>query len=514
MSVHQSPDIQNKIKQLDDLAMVRAEFKASGHCVVHCHGVFDLVHPGHIRHLTAAKQEGDVLIVTITPDHYVTKGPHRPAFSEELRAENLASLQQVDYVAVNQGPTAADAISRLEPDVYATGARQPSSHKTTAKEFDDEETAVRSVGARMHFTNDLTFSSSKLLNSFLPVYPPEVDTYLQDCRSRYTIDDIVKMLDVLAELRVMVVGETILDEYIYGDVIGKSSKEPILALKYSSRETHAGGSVAIANHLANFCRNVELVTYLGQQDSREDFIRDRLHDNVNPSFVYKPDSPTIVKRRYVDSYLVTKLLEVYEMNDQPLDGNAERSLCSLLANQLPTSDMVIAADYGHGLITPQAVSVLCQKAKFLAVNTQINAANNGFHALSKYPHAEYVCVHEGELRLDQRDQSSDLRQLVLRVADRMGSRSVMVTRGKRGTLLYNSDLGFSECPGLSMKVVDRVGAGDSVLAISSLCAAQELPPDVTGLLANMVGAQAVTVVGNRTAISRGQLLDAIESVLK
>jgi sugar/nucleoside kinase (ribokinase family) len=160
------------------------------------------------------------------------------------------------------------------------------------------------------------------------------------------------------------------------------------------------------------------------------------------------------------------------------------------------------------------IEVLCSQSRFLAVNTQINAANNGYHTISRYPRADYVCVHEGEIRLDQRDRWSDLRSLVTALSKRLRCRQVMVTQGKHGTLLYSEKEGFSYCPAFAMKIVDRVGAGDSVLAVSSLCAAQALPAELTGFIANMVGAQAVTIVGNRSAIDKKELLIGIEAILK
>lgn len=504
----------SKIRTPDELAATIAELQAQGKRVVHCHGVFDLVHPGHIRHLAAARSQGDVLVVTLTPDHYVNKGPGRPVFTEQLRAESLAALQDVDYVALNAWPAVTEMIRLLKPDVYVVGRSGGTGQSHGEGNHVAEEAAVREVGGRIHFTTELSFSSSRLVNQVLPVYPPEIQSYLNEFRSRRSASDIVELVESLRELRVLVVGEAILDEYVYGDVIGKSAKEPILAMRYVSQEMHAGGSLVIANHVAGFCRQVNLVTYLGEKDTREDFVRSTLHENVQPFFVRKPDSPTIVKRRFVENYLVAKLLEVYEMNDSPLAGEAEDEFCAALEARLSECDVVIAADYGHGLLTSKAIKLLGRRARFLAVNTQMNAANVGYHALSKYPRAHYVCVHEGEIRLDQRDRVGDLRQLMLNVADRMTARSVMVTRGKYGTLLYRPEDGFSESPALSVKVVDRVGAGDSVLAISALCAAREFPLDVLGFLANMVGAQAVTIIGNRSAIQREQLLDGIESILK
>ena len=506
--------IQDKVRPLGALEEALSGLRTQGLRVVHCHGVFDLVHPGHIRHLLAAKREGDILVVTITPDCYVNKGPGRPVFSEQLRAESLAALQMVDFVAINQWPTAVETICVLKPDVYVKGSDYINSEDDITGKINDEEAAVRTIGGRIHFTDDITFSSSKLLNNFLSIYPPEVDAYLQAFRKKYTADQIISMMDSFNSMTVMVVGEIILDEYVYGDTLGKSSKEPILALRYLSHEMNAGGTAAIANHLADFCKQVELVTYLGDESSHEKFVRDSLKSNVKPTFIYKPDSPTIVKRRFVEKYLVTKLLEIYEMNDTLLTGVTEQELCSVLESELPKCDAIIAADYGHGLITRRAVNLLCNSSRFLSVNTQINAANHGFHTISRYPCADYVCVHEGEIRLDQRRRSGALEPLVQRLSERMGNSSVMITRGKIGTLLFQPEQGYFESPALAMQVVDRVGAGDSVLAISSLCEARDLPADVTGFIANLVGAQACTIVGNRSSVDRVQIFKAVEAILK
>ena len=123
-------------------------------------------------------------------------------------------------------------------------------------------------------------------------------------------------------------------------------------------------------------------------------------------------------------------------------------------------------------------------------------------------------MHEGEIRLDGRDRTADLKELVRDVARRLSSQTVMVTRGKYGSLLYRPTAGFSECPAFAVKVLDRLGAGDAVLSVSALCDAQGFPPDVLGFLANLIGAQAVTIVGNSSSIDRVALLKSIESLLK
>src|SRR3954452_20890627 len=128
----------DKIKRIDELAVSLSALRQGGKRIVHCHGVFDLLHIGHIKHLEAARKFGDLLVVTLTPDRFVNKGPHRPAFPERLRAEALASLVCVDYVAINQWPTAVETIERLRPTFYVKGVVRESGKRDHTDAIDRE----------------------------------------------------------------------------------------------------------------------------------------------------------------------------------------------------------------------------------------------------------------------------------------------------------------------------------------------------------------------------------------
>jgi len=503
-----------KTQSLEDLESLLQEARRNGQTIVHCHGVFDLLHVGHIRHLEEAKSLGDVLVVTVTPDCYVNKGPHRPAFQQDLRVEGIAALDAVDYVAVNRWETAENAIKALKPDIYVKGPDYKPDRPDLTGGIARETAAVEAIGGRLEITDDVQFSSTSLLNRYVPLFPSDLNGWLTKFRERYTAQDIIRYLDRMRDLRVLVIGEAILDEYVYCHALGKSSKEPILAMQYTSKELHAGGSLAIANHLADFCDHVELVSYLGTVQPQEKFIRRNLKPNVLPRFVYKTGSPTIVKRRFIEEYQFSKILEVYEMNDADLTSRENTEFCEMLDGKLSDYDVVVVADFGHGLLTKAAIDVVGKQAPFLAVNTQINAANNGFHTISKYPRADYVSIHETEIRLDQRDSQGNLNDIVERLSDGLGCPSVMVTQGKRGTLLYQQDQGFFESPSLAAKVVDRIGAGDALFALTAPCVAMGAPPDVVGLIGNLAGAQSVMTVGNSASIDRVQLVRSVESLLK
>lgn len=508
------PQVAKKILPLDELAQRVAALKSAGKRVVLCHGVFDLLHYGHLLHFEEARAQGDALVVTITPDVYVNKGPNRPAFSETYRAQMLAALQIVEYVAINKWPSAVEMLQVVQPDIYAKGPDYKNHDQDLSRKIGDEEAAVRNGGGKIYYTEDVTFSSSQLINLHLSSHSQDVNDYLADLRSKYSAGNIHAALDSLRKLRVLAVGEAIIDEYVYVDQMGKSSKEPVLAMRYASQEQFAGGALAIANHMAAIVEEVSLITFLGARDSHEAFVRSHLAPNVKPTFLYKKDSPTIVKRRYVESYLMQKLFEVYHFNDEFLAGEDNVRFTEELEKRADGYDLVVVADFGHGILTQGAIEAVQRKAKFLAINTQQNAANIGYHTLSRYSRADFVCTNESELRSDSRARLGDIEPLIEALAKRLHLENTLITRGKNGVVFYRASEGWTTAPAFAMSATDRVGAGDAVLSWTAPMAAAGLPGQMIAFVANVVGAQAAQIVGNRNAVDRVATYKFIESLLK
>lgn len=509
-----SPSQNGKLHTLEELAQCVAEEKRLGKKIVHCHGVFDLLHVGHIRHFREARQMGDVLVVTITPDRFVRKGPHRPIFHEHLRAEAIAALKYVDYVAINAWPTAVETIKLLRPDLYVKGPDYRKREDDRTGGIYEEEEAVRTVGGQIAFTDDITFSSSNLINRHLPVFPEEVSAYLESMGRRYTAGEILQYLENAADLRVLVIGEAIIDEYEYCTAIGKSSKEPSLVVQHQNLERFAGGTLAVANHVAQFAGETALMSYLGNEDMYREFVSEKLSPAVQTHFLQRRNSPTIVKKRYVESYFFTKLLEVYTINDDRLDPQEYAAFLAMLDATIDAFDLVIVVDYGHGLLGREAIALLSERARFLAVNAQSNAGNLGYHTISKYSRADLACLTENELRLEARSKRGDLRELMQNVFNEKAYRRLVVTRGKHGCLYIDRECGFGEAPALATQVVDRVGAGDAFLSLAAICAAQNAPMDVLALIGNAAGAQAVATVCNREPVEKISLIRQIETLLK
>lgn len=503
-----------KVVDLDALADRVRDFRLEGKTIVHCHGVFDVFHVGHLRYFEAAKRHGDILVVTLTPDEFVNKGSHRPLFPATLRAETIAALEVVDAVAINRWPTAVETIALLRPHVYVKGSEYRARERDITGGIAREEAAVTAAGGRLVFTDDYTASATKIINSAFAPFSKDAQEYLEAFRARHERFDVRALFERMRALKVLVLGEAIIDEYVYCETLGKSGKEPVLTARTMNRERFSGGVLAIANHLASFVDRVDVLTMLGEQDAHrfEPFIASRCAEGVHPTYVYTERAPTIIKRRYVESYPFQKLFATYVMDDELTERDHAR-LLDALAARLSAYDVVIVADYGHGMMHPGAIELTCDRSAFLAVNTQVNAGNYGFSTITKYPRAHFISLSERELRMDVRSRREPLAAIMERIAGKLACPRMIVTRGGQGCVCYARAEQFVTVPAFTGKVVDRVGSGDALFAVSALCARLELPMDITGLIANVVGAQAVAIVGNKSAVDRVAVIKHIESIL-
>lgn len=504
----------NKILALEEMGKCSRQLRSEGKRVVLCHGTFDLMHAGHIRYLQRAKQEGDVLFVTLTADAFVNKGPGRPVFSEQLRAENLAALACVDLVAISHAVSAVDALNVIQPSIYAKGGEYREHGNDVTGNISLEQAAVEAHGGCIFYTDEIVFSSSNLLNEHFNIFPAETKEFLQGFRSRWSNKEIQRQIGSLANMKVLVVGDAIIDQYHYSTPLGQTGKGNVFAVRYDSEEQFAGGAIAVANHIAGFAESVTLVTGLGHTDNHEQFIRGKLLANVVPRFYYFKDAPTVTKRRFVDTEM-SKLFEVYFFKEDPVLSERDGSICEWLEANTDSYDAVIIPDFGNGFITQDMISVMSVKAKFLAVNTQINSGNRGYHVIRRYPRADFVSLNEPELRLAAHNRHDSLEVVSKQIGEEIQVKQLATTRGTKGVLMFDRvSKEFHKVPALSTKVVDRIGAGDAFLSLAGLCAAKGLNAEVSAFIGSVAAAMDVQIVCNREPIAPVALSKYVGTLLK
>ena len=505
--------MKQKIQNIENLEILFSKLKSEGKKIVHCHGVFDLLHVGHFKHFKEAKTFGDILVVSITPDEFVHKGPGRPAFSTSLRLEALSELESVDYVVANKWPT-AEEIKIIQPDVYCKGPDYKNHSDDITGKITEEESAVNSVGGKIMYTDDITFSSSSLLNKFGNIYSKEQELFIRNIGDKYSFEMIQKKIEGINKLKALVIGETIIDQYVFCEALGKSGKEPVLVLRDLETQEYLGGSLAIARHLSSFCENVSVLSFLGKDNEYKSFIENNIEQNIILNFLNKSNSPTIVKRRFVDSVDRKKVLGVYAINDELLNEEEEDKFIESFDKLSKEHDLVIISDYGHGIITPRIAEHISNSDKFVSLNAQVNAANIGTHNIRKYHNVNCLIINESELRHELRQRDGNIEEMAVTLKDMISSKYIAVTQGKNGVFLIKSNNNPERCPGFAAQVIDKIGSGDALLALLSVCLYSNLDEKLSLFIGSLAAAQSVETIGNSVPVDKSKLLKTISHLLK
>jgi len=510
---------EEKIKTLEELSIIIDNLKNQDKKIVHCHGVFDIVHFGHISHFLDAKKQGDVLIITITPDRFIQKGPGRPIFNEDIRIKHLASIECINYAALNKWDTAVETIKLLKPNFYCKGKevldnKDIDKIKTANQSLSNlqaEEQALREIGGKLHLTDEITFSSSKLINELMPLISEESKKFLSDFKQNFTTEDLIKILESLKDLRVIVIGEAILDEYVFCKALDKVGREPMVAYKFLNSETYLGGSLAVVGNLINYTQNVSLITCIG--NNSYEFIETNLNKNIERNIFIQNDIRTMVKKRYIDFYKNLKMYEIYNTEEININEEAEDKIIKYLDENLSRFDIIIVSDFGHGMISPRLLDYLCHCNKFLAVNCQLNAGNFGYNFITKYKRADFVSLNEKELRLPIQEKTGDIKIPLNKLSDKLKANKITITLGPYGSIYYSNGKYFS-APAFIDDPVDIVGASDSILSLSSLLAYKNSPPQTIPFLNNCLGALTIKTIGNKKQVSLIELKKFISYIMK
>jgi len=467
-----------KIVPLADLAKVRQQFR--DRAIVLCHGAFDLVHMGHLIHFEDARALGDLLVVTVTADKHITK-KRSVSVREDYRARQVASLEIVDYVAIVDEPSAVAAIDALHPDVYVKGPEYSNLLLDKTSNISHEKALVESYGGRIHFTSGETFSSTKLSHFLLSSTEAAQDNPLlrndrvmfRDMSSRgFTLEEIKGFLAGASRLRVCLLGETIIDEWVDVSVENISQKSRCVAGLETNRVRQIGGAGIVALHLAGFVKSVHCFTNgLGPGD-------------VPKNVTVSPLAETpLVKTRFVD-----------KSTGYPLFESKQLALSDVRRDRWPNFDdydLVLLADFGHGLLDAAALNrqLVGDRRALVAAMVQVNSSNYGYNLPTKYVGADYYSLNRTEAELCLHEQGQGLPELVDRMAALLGCQDLSVTDGANGVMVRVGDERFA-LPTLSTSVVDTIGCGDAYFALSSLAACLELPPRMVAL-AGSIGAAAM-----------------------
>lgn len=505
---------QRKICSLDQLLKLRAQARDAGQTVVHCHGCFDIVHPGHIHHLQFARSLGEVLIVSVSSDSNVNKGVNRPLIPDDLRAGSLAALECVDWVYLNPDPTAVELLDRLRPDVFVKGKEY---ERNSDPRFLSERDTVTRHGGRVIFSSgDVVYSSTAIIGSLPSTDQFNTEKVLRLCQ-RYdlTASSLQTLVHRFRGQKVLVVGDSVLDRYHFCEATGVAGEAPMMALRSLETKTYDGGAAVVALHLAGLGADATLVSALADDDASA---QAQMRLEAAGVAVEAPR----YRRRLVEKhrYLVdaTKLFKVDEGAISPIDSRTESHLAERTLQAASGAAAVILADFGYGLITAGLLDrILPELRKSVPVLTgDVSGRQSN---LLRFTDVDLLCPTEREAREAMQDFGSGLGNVVARLLQHTRCRQAMITLGKQGLITFDwpdetarttdGRLRSEYVPALSGRAIDPLGCGDALLATASLALACGASLPAAALLGSLAASVEVQELGN-VPLTTARLIESIQ----
>lgn len=463
--------------------------------VIMCHGTFDVVHPGHVRHLLYAKTKADLVIASLTADEHIKKGNMRPYVPEDLRAVNLAALEMVDYVVVDHDPTPLRNLALIQPDYFAKGYEYTAG--VVNPKTQEEINVLEGYGGEIIFTpGDIVYSSSALIELAPPSIGVEKLMTLMEAEG-VTFNDLRDALAKLKGLRAHVVGDTIVDSYTYCSMIGGMTKTPTMSVRFEKKVDYVGGAGVVAKHLRAAGADVTFSTVLGNDAFREFVLNDLNTFGVHCLPIIDETRPTTNKNAIVaETY---RLLKVDTLDNRSISDKIVEQLKKQLA--ATNTQAVVFSDFRHGMFNrgtiPQLTSAIPDGA-FRVADSQVASR---WGNILEFQEFDLITPNEREARFALGDQDSVVRPLALELHKRSGCSTLILKCGDRGIITYRSnsptDLrAFFNIESFAGRVVDAVGAGDALLAYATLTLVATQNNVIASILGNMAAGVECEFEGN------------------
>jgi len=501
----------HKIKSIEEIReAVGARPRAKK--IIMCHGTFDVVHPGHIRHMLYAKTKAEILIASLTADMHITKGSMRPYVPEDLRAINLAALEMVDYVVVDKDPTPLRNIAFLQPDFFAKGYEYTAGaiHVKTQEEIN----VIDGYGGEMIFTpGDIVYSSTALIELAPPSIAIEKLITLMEGEG-IGFKDLRQALTNMRGIKVHVVGDTIVDSYTYCSMIGGMTKTPTMSVRFEKKVDYTGGAAVVAKHLRAAGAEVTFSSVLGNDDYKNFVLDDLAKSNVTCLPIIDETRPTTNKNAIVaETY---RLLKVDTLDNRSISDK----IVLQLRNQIKDTQTqaVVFCDFRHGIFNRGTIPTLTAAIPHEAYKVADSQVASRWGNILEFVGFDLITPNEREARFSLGDQDSVVRPLAGELFRRSGCKTLLLKCGSRGVIVYRSAKidnyrAFFVVESFADKVVDAVGAGDALLAYSTLAMVKTKNEVIASILGSMAAGVECEHEGN-WLVTPDQVLKKIDALEK
>jgi rfaE bifunctional protein kinase chain/domain len=455
----------NKIIKLEEVS------QKSGDTVVLCYGHFNIIHPGHIRYLNYARQQGSKLVVSIRGDSSFLNTERKHRFSEAERAAGVASIQTVDQVVLLGDGSLEKLIKELNPAVLVLG-----------KEFESEREhqvsdAVRLLkkqdGQVLFHAGETHYASADLLrDSLSDIQNQHIKQFNHACnQQRIKIEGLLECIEKFEGASLLVIGDTIIDQYVACDALGMSAEAPVVVVRELETREYAGGAAVVALHVSALGAKCRFLSVVGQDNNANLVAKELNKLNVKHTLIEDSSRPTTFKIRYlVDNQ---KMFRVSRLKEHGLPKHIEDRIIKELKKTASEIQGILISDFVYGVITPRVLETITElSAKHSLLIFGDLQCSSQVGNVSKFKNFDLICPTERESRIALATQDESIEWVANTLMRKTNSQNMIMKLGGEGFIAYETETdGFvnrQHFPALNINPIDVSGAGDSLLAALSV----------------------------------------------
>ncbi|WP_455757095.1 PfkB family carbohydrate kinase [Sulfurimonas sp.] len=469
--------------------------------IVFVSGDFNILHPGHLRLLKFAKESGDYLKVGVNSDKIgLSQG-----ILQDIRLESIKATSYVDEAFILE-ESVVEYIQKNKPDIVVKG-------KEFAGKFNPELKIIKEYGGKLLFSSgEIGFSSMDLLKQefFTSNYKVDHNSSFLN-RHKFKLKDLKSIVEKFSNLNVLVIGDTIVDEYITCEALGMSQEDPTIVVSPLAKNKFIGGAAIVAGHAATLGANVKFFSVVGDDENQE-YVQNGLEELGIETFLYTDTTrPTTLKQRFRASSKT--LLRVNHLKQHTIGLDIENKLLDDLKSEMADIDLVIFSDFSYGVLSRNLIDELTdlgmKKSILMAADSQ---SSSQVGDISKFKNMTLVTPTEREIRLSLNDFESGLVVLSDKLSQASNAKYIFTTLGAEGMMIYNTPkerLLTDNITALGNIIKDVSGAGDSLLTCSAMALSVGADIWQAAYLGSLASAIQVSRVGN-VPIKKDEILKEFE----
>jgi rfaE bifunctional protein kinase chain/domain len=500
----------SKILSLNKLLKKISSEKKRGNKIVMCHGTFDLVHPGHIRHLYYAKSKGDILIVSVTGDKFVTKKSSGTYVPEDLRVRNIAALELVDYTFIDHNYKPLDAIKLIKPDFFVKGFEYNLNHAHNLNTLEEKKVLEKFKGKIIFSPGDVVYSSTKFQKTLKPDI--KIEKFLSLLKKEnISISKIIGLLKKKFYSNIHVIGDLIVDKYNYCDLIGQSTKTPSFSIRPFKSENFIGGAGIVAKHLKAMGANVTFTTIAGEDNYKSYVQNDLQKEKINLNLLTNKSKQTVLKERFWSNDY--KLIQVDYVDNTLVDKDNQQKISNLIKKT--KSDCVVFSDFRHGMFNREIIDFYSSLINFGIIKVADSQVSSRWGNILDFKDFDILFPNEIEARFALADQDSGIRSIGAQIIVKSNCKNLVLKIGEKGSMIFRNKgfypKDFFPLDSFVNNKIDTMGAGDAYLAATTVFYTYTKNIVISSIIGNFAAAIACQQEGN-VPITRDKIISFINNL--